>query len=148
MRTNKEKLILLVEDDDNDAELTINALTTHKVANNIKRLQNGEEALDYLFQKGKYVEQPVDIPALILLDLKMPKVNGLEVLKKIRNEKKLRHIPVVILTSSKEENDLVESYELGVNAYVVKPVDFNEFISAIKDLGIFWLMVNTPPPYK
>lgn len=143
-----KKQILLVEDDDNDAELTIKALKESNIANQIIRVEDGEEAINYLKCEGKYQSRPNLHPALILLDLKLPKINGLEVLKTIRGNEALKYIPVVVLTSSREEQDLIRSYELGVNAYVVKPVDFQQFALAIKELGIFWLVINIPPPEK
>jgi len=130
--------ILLVEDNENDAELTIRALKRNNLANHLLHLRDGEEALEYLFTEN-------DSPRLILLDLKMPKVDGLEVLKKIKNDPIRKHIPVVVLTSSKEERDIIESYQLGVNAYIVKPVEFNKFIEAITQVGLFWLVLNQSP---
>ncbi|WP_133129319.1 response regulator [Legionella yabuuchiae] len=141
-----KKQILLVEDDDNDAELTMLKLQEYNIANNIIRVTNGEEALMYLNRQGRFADCPSGSPALVLLDLKLPKISGLDVLKTIRSKECLKHTPVVVLTSSKEEQDLLKSYELGVNAYVVKPVDFNQFAMAIRELGVFWLMINTPPP--
>ncbi|GGI81686.1 response regulator [Legionella impletisoli] len=146
MINDTRKKILLVEDDDNDAELTMLRLQEHHIANEILRVVDGEEALMYLNRQGRYKERPSGSPAVVLLDLKLPKISGLEVLKAIRNSERLKHTPVVVLTSSKEEQDLIKSYELGVNAYVVKPVDFNQFATAIRQLGIFWLVINTPPP--
>lgn len=143
-----KKQILLVEDDNNDAELTIKALKESNIANQIIRVEDGEEAINYLKCEGKYQSRQNLHPALILLDLKLPKINGLEVLKTIRGNEALKYIPVVVLTSSREEQDLIRSYELGVNAYVVKPVDFQQFALAIKELGIFWLVINIPPPEK
>jgi two-component system response regulator len=132
--------ILLVEDNPDDAGLTIRALKKHNLANNLVHLTDGEEALNFLFGEGKN-----NMPRLILLDLKMPKVDGIEVLKRIKSNEEKRIIPVVILTSSKEERDIVESYKLGVNAYIVKPVDFDKFVKAVSDLGLFWLVLNQPP---
>jgi len=140
------KKILLVEDNPNDVELTMEALSENNIANAVDVASDGEEALDYLYFKGKFSSRPAGNPGVILLDLKLPKVNGLEVLRKIRSDDGLKLIPVVILTSSREESDLVESYRLGVNAYVVKPVDFNEFVRAIRTLGLFWAIINEPPP--
>jgi CheY-like chemotaxis protein len=140
------KPILLVEDNPNDLELTLIALEKSQLANEVIITRDGAEALDYLFQRGQYTARPAGNPAVILLDLKLPKVDGLEVLKTIREEAGLRSVPVVMLTSSKEERDLLRSYELGVNAYVVKPVDFGEFVDAIADLGLFWAVLNEPPP--
>ena len=138
--------ILLVEDDPKDVELTLTALEEYNLANEVVVVRDGEEALDYLYSRGKYQSRSSDNPAVILLDLKLPKVDGLEVLKQIKSDAKLKMIPVVVLTSSKEEKDMVTSYKLGVNAYVVKPVDFHEFVNAIKELGVFWAVINQPPP--
>jgi len=140
------KKILLVEDNPNDIELTLEALSENNIANTVEIARDGEEALNYLYRKGKFSSRLPGNPAVILLDLKLPKVSGLEVLEKIRSSDGLKLIPTVILTSSREESDLVESYRLGVNAYVVKPVDFNEFVRAIKTLGLFWAIINEPPP--
>ncbi|MEW6511251.1 MAG: response regulator [Bacteroidota bacterium] len=140
------KRILLVEDNPNDIELTLAALSEHKLANEVVVARDGAEALNYLLREGMYQGRVGGNPAVILLDLKMPKVDGLEVLRTIRTEQDLKAIPVVILTSSREEQDLVESYRLGVNAYVVKPVDFHHFMDAIKHLGVFWALINEPPP--
>ncbi len=140
------KPILLVEDNPNDLELTLIALAKSQLANEVVVVRDGAEALDYLNRRGEYAGRPVGNPAVVLLDLKLPKVDGLEVLKEIRATEALRPMPVVMLTSSKEEQDLVRSYELGVNAYVVKPVDFADFLRAIADLGIFWAVLNEPPP--
>jgi CheY-like chemotaxis protein len=138
--------ILLVEDDDRDVELTINALEEYNLANEVIVTRDGEEALDYLYCRGKYNARSSDNPAVLLLDLKLPKVDGLEVLRQVKSDDDLKMIPVVVLTSSREEKDLVASYRLGVNAYVVKPVDFHEFVDAIKELGAFWGVVNVAPP--
>jgi len=143
---NKLGRILLVEDDPKDVELTLTALEEYNLANEVIVARDGEEALDYLYSRGKFKTRSSDNPAVMLLDLKLPKVDGLEVLKQIKSEEKLRMIPVVVLTSSKEEKDMVASYKLGVNAYVVKPVDFHEFVNAIKELGVFWAVINEPPP--
>ena len=140
------KPILLVEDNPHDLELTLIALSKSQLANEVVIVRDGAEALDYLHRRGEFRERAVGNPAVILLDLKLPKVDGLEVLKEIRDTELLKSIPVVMLTSSKEEQDVVRSYELGVNAYVVKPVDFTEFVRAIGDLGIFWAVLNEPPP--
>jgi CheY-like chemotaxis protein len=140
------KPILLVEDNPNDLELTLIALSKSQLANEVVVVRDGAEALDYLKRQGEFAGRTVGNPAVILLDLKLPKVDGLEVLKEIRQTDNLKPVPVVMLTSSKEEQDLVRSYELGVNAYVVKPVDFAEFVRAIADLGIFWAVLNEPPP--
>jgi len=140
------KRILLVEDSPNDAELTMEALAEHNLANDVKWVQDGEEALDFLFCRGEYAGKECGELAVILLDLKLPKVDGLQVLRAIKSDQRLKLTPVVVLTSSREERDLVESYQLGVNAYVVKPVDFSEFMNAVKELGIFWAIINEPPP--
>ncbi len=138
--------ILLVEDDANDVELTLTALAQHNLANKIVVLRDGAAALDYLYHRGEYQHRTESQPVVVLLDLKMPKVNGLDVLKQMKADEQLRLVPVVMLTSSREERDLVASYQLGVNAYVVKPVSFAEFVTAIQNLGIFWALVNEPPP--
>jgi len=140
------KPILLVEDNPNDLELTLVALEKSKLANDVIVIRDGGEALEYLNATGDHKNRPAGNPAVILLDLKLPKVDGLEVLRHVRESPILKSTPVVMLTSSKEEQDLIRSYELGVNAYVVKPVDFQEFIKAISDLGIFWAVLNEPPP--
>ena len=127
-------------------ELTLTALEEYKLANEVVVTRDGEEALDYLYCRGNFQTRTHDNPAVLLLDLKLPKVDGLEVLQQIKSDEKLRMIPVVVLTSSREERDMVASYTLGVNAYVVKPVDFHEFVNAIKELGIFWAVINEPPP--
>ena len=138
--------ILMVEDDPKDVELTLMALEDYKLANEVVVARDGEEALDYLYCRGNFTTRTPNNPAVLLLDLKLPKVDGLEVLQQIKSDEKLRMIPVVVLTSSREERDMVASYTLGVNAYVVKPVDFHEFINAVKELGIFWAVINQPPP--
>jgi CheY-like chemotaxis protein len=138
--------ILLVEDDPRDLELTLTALEDHKLVNEVVVARDGEQALDYLLSRGEYSTRIKENPAVVLLDLKLPKVDGLEVLKEIRANERLKLIPVVVLTSSQEESDMVRSYTLGVNAYVVKPVDFHEFINAVKELGVFWALINEPPP--
>ncbi|MBI3622056.1 MAG: response regulator [Nitrospirae bacterium] len=140
------KSILLAEDNTEDVELTLAALSEYNLANKVVVARDGAEALDYLYCQDKFKTRPAGNPAVILLDLKMPKVNGLEVLRKIRADDKLKMIPVVMLTSSREEPDLVQSYTLGVNAYVVKPVNFKEFVGAVKQLGVFWALLNEPPP--
>ena len=140
------KRILLAEDDPRDVELTLSALNQNNLANEVVVVRNGEEALSYLRREGPFVDRYSGNPVLTLLDLKMPKVDGLEVLRQMKNDPGLKMVPVVMLTSSREEKDLVASYTLGVNAYVVKPVDFSEFISAVKDLGVFWVLANEPPP--
>jgi CheY-like chemotaxis protein len=138
--------ILLIEDDPKDVELTLTALEEYHLANEVVVARDGEEALDYLYRRGTFAERSNDNPAVLLLDLKLPKVDGLEVLQQVKSDEKLRLIPVVVLTSSHEEKDMVASYRLGVNAYVVKPVDFHEFVNAIKELGVFWAIINQPPP--
>jgi len=140
------KPILLVEDDKRDLELTLVALERSQLANDVVVVRDGAQALQYLNRQGEHAGRPEGNPAVILLDLKLPKVNGLEVLQSVRSTDGLRSIPVVMLTSSHEESDLVKSYELGVNAYVVKPVEFKQFVGAIADLGIFWAVLNEPPP--
>lgn len=140
------KHILLVEDDPRDVELTLSGLAEHHLANKVVVVHDGEEALDYLFRRGKFSTRPDGNPVVVLLDIKMPKVNGLEVLKIIKADKQLKVIPVVMLSSSREAPDLAGCYQHGVNAYVVKPVDFSEFMQAIKQLGLFWAAVNEPPP--
>jgi CheY-like chemotaxis protein len=138
--------ILMVEDDPKDVELTLTALEEYNLANEVVVTRDGEQALDYLYYRGEYKTRSNGNPAVMLLDLKLPKVDGLEVLKQMKSDVELRMIPVVVLTSSKEEKDMVASYQLGVNAYVVKPVDFHEFVNAIKELGVFWAVINEPPP--
>jgi CheY-like chemotaxis protein len=140
------KPILLVEDDKRDLELTLVALERSQLANEVVVVRDGAQALDYLNRQGDHADRAEGNPAVILLDLKLPKVNGLEVLESVRATESLRSIPVVMLTSSHEESDVLKSYELGVNAYVVKPVEFKQFVSAIADLGIFWAVLNEPPP--
>jgi CheY-like chemotaxis protein len=138
--------ILLVEDDPKDVELTLTALEEYNLANEVVLARDGEEALDYLYRRGEFATRSNGNPAVLLLDLKLPKVNGLEVLQQIKSDERLRLIPVVVLTSSHEEKDMVTSYRLGVNAYVVKPVNFHDFVNAIRELGIFWAIINEPPP--
>ncbi|USI71437.1 response regulator [Sphingomonas morindae] len=138
--------ILLVEDSPKDVELTLAALERCQLANTVVVARDGAEALDYLLCKGRYEGRNSGDPVVVLLDLKLPKVDGLEVLEQIKQDAKLRHTPVVMLTSSREERDLVRSYQLGVNAFVVKPVGFEEFFKAIQDLGMFWAVLNEPPP--
>ena len=138
--------ILLVEDDPHDVELTLTALTENQLTNEIVVVRDGAEALDYLLQRGAYASREAGNPAVILLDLKLPKVDGLEVLKRVKSDPDLKTIPVVMLTSSREERDLAESYDSGSNAYVVKPVGFGEFVEAVRELGLFWAVINQPPP--
>ncbi|MEN0108427.1 MAG: response regulator [Pseudomonas sp.] len=140
------KPILLVEDNPNDLELTLVALERSQLANDVVIKRDGAEALDYLLRRGDYQDRADGNPAVMLLDLKLPKVDGLEVLKTVRETPALRSIPVVMLTSSREEPDLMRAYEMGVNAYVVKPVEFKDFVAAISDLGVFWAVLNEPPP--
>ncbi|HSI08127.1 MAG: response regulator [Rariglobus sp.] len=140
------KSILLVEDNSYDAEMTLVALSEHHLSNEVVHVTDGEQALDYLYSRGKFEGRPAGNPIVILLDLKMPKMDGLEVLKIIKADAALHAIPVVMLTSSREESDLVRSYALGVNAYVVKPVNFQQFVDAVKQLSIFWAVHNEPPP--
>jgi CheY-like chemotaxis protein len=142
----KVQPIMLAEDNANDAELTQTALLESRLTNDIVLVRDGAEALDYLYCRGSYAGRLDGHPALCVLDLKMPKVDGIEVLRQIKSDNAMKHIPIVILTSSREEQDLVKSYDLGVNAYVVKPVDFQQFIDAVKLLGAFWAVVNEPRP--
>jgi CheY-like chemotaxis protein len=142
----KFRRILMVEDDPRDVELTLTALEDYKLANEVVVCRDGQEALDYLYSRGKFSDRINENPAVILLDLKLPKVDGLEVLQQVKSDERLRMIPVVMLTSSNEERDMMQSYKLGVNAYVVKPVDFHEFVNAVKELGVFWAVINQPPP--
>ena len=138
--------ILMVEDDPKDVELTLTALDEYKLANEVVVTRDGEEALDYLYCRGNFRTRSNDNPAVLLLDLKLPKLDGLEVLQRIKSDENLKMIPVVVLTSSHEEKDVEASYKLGVNAYVVKPVDFHEFVNAVKELGVFWALINESPP--
>ena len=140
------KPILLVEDNPNDLELTLVALERGRLANDVVVVRDGAEALDYLYHRGAFAGRAVGHPAFILLDLKLPKVDGLQVLERIKCDAELRQVPVVMLTSSREERDLLRSYRLGVNAYVVKPVGFQEFIQAVQEVGGFWAVLNEPPP--
>lgn len=139
--------ILLVEDNVNDIELTLIALEKTRLANPVVSIRDGAEALDYLRREGQYADRKDENPAVILLDKKLPKVDGHEVLRNVRGDDRLKRIPVVMLTSSREEKDLLRSYDLGVNAYVVKPVEFDDFMAAINDLGMFWAVLNEPPPH-
>ncbi|MDQ2692714.1 MAG: response regulator [Chloroflexota bacterium] len=142
-----QKMILLVEDNPDDEALTLRALNKNRVANNIVVVRDGVEALDYLFASGSYAERdPFELPQVILLDLKLPKVDGLEVLRRIRSDPRTHMLPVVILTSSREEQDLIQAYSNGANSYVRKPVDFNQFVEAIGQLGLYWLVLNEAPP--
>jgi len=138
--------ILLAEDNPKDVELTLEALSEHNLANEVVVVKDGVEAMEYLRREGKFKLRAQGLPAVLLLDIKMPRMDGLEVLSAVRGDPLLKLLPVVILTSSREESDLIKSYELGVNAYVVKPVDFSEFMEAIKQVGIFWAIINEKPP--
>lgn len=143
----RNKPILLVEDNSDDEALTLRALKMNNIQNEVIVARDGVEALDYLFGTGKFAGRDIrDLPAVMLLDLKLPKVDGLEVLKRIRKDDRLQLFPVVILTSSKEDQDVISSYRLGCNSYVRKPVDFDEFMQAAKQLGLYWLLLNEPPP--
>lgn len=137
--------ILFVDDSPRDTELAMMALDQHRLANEVVSLRDGAEALDYLYRRGEYATRPIGQPAVVLLDLKMPKMDGLEVLRQIKSDPELRLIPVVMMTSSREEEDLVRSYQLGVNAYVVKPVHFQQFVDAVRQVGAFWALLNVPP---
>ena len=140
------KRILLAEDSERDVELILAALEEHNLANEVVVARDGAEALDYLYQRGRFAGHANGLPVVVLLDLKMPKVDGLEVLRQMRTDPALKHVPAVMITSSREEQDLVRSYQLGVNAYVVKPVDFQQFVESIKQIGFFWAIINEPPP--
>jgi CheY-like chemotaxis protein len=146
MMTNTLVEILLVEDNPNDVELTLHALRENHVSNRIQVVRDGAEALDFLFCTGAYAgRNSADRPRVVLLDLKLPKIDGLEVLKRLKSDEQLRRIPVVVMTSSREERDLVESYRLGVNSYIVKPVDFGQFTEAVRQVGLYWVLLNQPP---
>ena len=142
----KFKRILLAEDNLDDIELTLRVLAEYHLANKVDVVRDGVEALDYLFRRGRFAGRPPGNPALLLLDNKMPRVDGLEVVRRVKADERLKTIPVVMLTSSREQGDLFKSYELGVNAYVIKPVDFYDFVNAVRELGGFWGIVNEPPP--
>ncbi|MBI2061918.1 MAG: response regulator [Nitrospirae bacterium] len=142
---NQLKRILLAEDNPKDVELTLAALEENHLANEVLVVNDGAQALDFLYRRGAFKLRAPENPAVVLLDLKMPKVDGLDVLRKVKADDTLKMIPIVMLTSSREEKDLVESYQLGVNAYVVKPVDFQQFVDAVKQLGVFWGLINEPP---
>jgi two-component system response regulator len=138
--------ILLIEDNPNDVELALHALKKNNLANNIHVARDGAEALDFLFGTGEYADRQINRPPkVILLDLKLPKVDGLEVLRRIKGDERTRMIPVVVLTSSREEQDIVESYRLGVNSFIIKPVDFEQFTEAVRQFGLYWLLLNQPP---
>ncbi|MBI3529430.1 MAG: response regulator [Betaproteobacteria bacterium] len=141
----RAKSVLLAEDSALDAELTLKALQPYRLTNKVDVVRDGTEALDYLYCRGPFADREPGNPVLILLDLKMPKVDGLEVLRQIRTDPTLRLVPVVVLTSSREQQDIVDSYQLGVNAYIVKPVEYEKFIEAVRQLGLFWLLMNEPP---
>jgi len=143
---NELKRILLAEDDPRDIELTLTALSEHNLANAVQVVRDGSEALDFLRRQGEFASRPPGHPVVVLLDIKMPKIDGIEVLRQMKSDEGLRVVPVVILTSSREDRDLVESYRLGVNAYVVKPVEFHDFVDAVSELGVFWAVINEPPP--
>ena len=140
------KRILFAEDSERDIELAIEAFTEHHLANTVEVARDGAEALDYLYRRGNYADRPAGNPAVVLLDLKMPRVDGLEVLRQIKSDPDLKKIPVVMMTSSREQQDLDKAYELGVNSYVVKPVKFSDFLDNVAKLGMFWALVNEPPP--
>jgi len=140
------KRILLVEDDPKDVELTLNALSEHNLANEVVVVRDGVEALDYLYRRETFSSRPEGNPVVILLDLKMPRMDGIQVLKRLKSDERMRLIPVVILTSSREDRDLEECYRLGISAYVVKPVRFTEFVEAVRKIGVFWALINEPPP--
>jgi CheY-like chemotaxis protein len=140
------RTILFAEDNPRDVELTLEALGDHNLANNVIVVRDGVETMEYLRSEGKYKQRKTGNPAVLLLDIKMPRMDGIEVLRAIRSDNELKMLPVVMLTSSREEQDLIKSYELGVNAYVVKPVDFKEFIEAVKQVGVFWAVINEVPP--
>ncbi|MDY6931108.1 MAG: response regulator [Halobacteriota archaeon] len=142
----KEKTILLIEDNPDDVELTLRALKKNEIANRVDVINEGDNALDYLLHRGSYSEETHSNPALILLDLKIPKVDGINVLRQIRSNEETQLIPVVILTSSKEEKDLIDSYKLGANSYICKPVNMPQFVEAMGHLGLYWLVLNEPPP--
>ena len=138
--------ILLVEDNPNDVEMTLRALKRHNLANHVQVIKDGAEALDYIFVRGTYENRNAnDNPSVILLDLKLPKVDGLEVLRQVKSDERTKTIPVVVLTSSREEQDMIKSYKLGVNSYIVKPVDFDKFLDAVGELGLYWLLLNELP---
>lgn len=143
---NDLRRILLAEDDPRDVELTLAALSENNLANDVEVARDGEEALDYLYRRGRFASRPEGQPVVVLLDLKMPKVDGIEVIRQLKSDEKMRSLPVVVLTSSRESRDLEECYRLGVNAFVVKPVHFGAFVEAVKEVGAFWAIVNEPPP--
>ena len=140
--------ILLIEDNPDDVELTLYAFKKNNIANPVEVVRDGQEALDYLFYKGKYSNSTHPLPGLILLDLKLPKVDGIEILKKVKHDRRLKLIPVIVITSSEEDRDVIESYDLGVNSYIRKPVDFDQFVETVKNIGLYWLLLNKPPALK
>jgi CheY-like chemotaxis protein len=142
------KRILLVEDDPRDIELTLAALAEYNLANEVMVVEDGEQALDFLYRRGNFQLRAPGNPVVIMLDIKLPKMTGIEVLRQIKDDEQLKLIPAVILTSSREDKDILDTYQLGANAYVVKPVDFQQFVSAIKELGLFWAVINEPPPVQ
>jgi CheY-like chemotaxis protein len=142
----ESRKVLLAEDSANDVELTLAALEEYHLANDVVVVRDGAEALDYLYRRGSFAARPEQQPVLILLDLKMPKVDGLEVLRQVKSDPLLKSVPIVALTSSREEQDIIEGYRLGINGYVVKPVGFEKFVEVVKQLGLFWLLINEPPP--
>lgn len=145
---NKQINILLVEDNPDDVELTLHALKRNNIVNPVKVVRDGQEAVDYLFYKGQYLNSDHPLPNIILLDLKLPKLDGVEILQKIKIDRKLKLIPVVVLTSSKVESDLVKSYDLGVNSYIRKPVDFDQFVETVRQIGFYWLLINEQPEVR
>lgn len=138
--------ILLAEDNERDVELVLNALEENKLANEIVVVRDGAEALDYLYRRGTHATRSEGLPVVVLLDLKMPKVDGLEVLRKIKGDPKLKVVPIVMMTASREEQDLIQSYQLGVNSYLVKPIKFQQFVESVKQLSVYWALINEPPP--
>ena len=143
--TSKQVEIVLIEDNPHDAELALRALKTYNLANELIWLKDGVEALDFIFAQGQYADRSIeDVPKVVLLDLKLPRINGLEVLEKVKSDVRTKGIPIVVLTSSSEERDIVTSYNLGVNSYILKPVDFDKFINAIREIGFYWLLLNKP----
>ena len=143
--TSKQVEIVLIEDNPHDAELALRALKTYNLANELIWLKDGVEALDFIFAQGQYADRSIeDVPKVVLLDLKLPRINGLEVLEKVKSDVRTKSIPIVVLTSSSEERDIITSYNLGVNSYILKPVDFDKFINAVREIGFYWLLLNKP----